>query len=73
VLAPKPFNHQDGSNLGLNVPMLDAMNRFLGESDLMGKLILAQAQDGPCGTQLGGKRRPLNTHNTIELQSARFV
>jgi hypothetical protein len=68
VLAPKPFDHQDRSH-----PVLDAVNGLLGQANLMSKLILAQAQDGPCCTQLGGKRRPLNTHDTIELQSARVV
>lgn len=71
--APELFNHEDGSSLGLNIPLLDAVNRLLGQPDLMSELILAQPQHRPCRSQLGGKRSSLYTHDAIDLQGVPVV
>ena len=65
---PELFDHENGSNLGLNVAVFDAMDRPLGQADLMGKLILAQAQHRPCCSKLGGKRSALNAQKIVELR-----
>jgi len=67
LAAPKLFDHEDGSGLGLNIPLFDAVNGFLSQADLLGKLILAQPQHRPCGSQLGGERSPINTQHPVEL------
>jgi hypothetical protein len=72
AVAPKPFDREDGSNLGLNVTLFDAMNRLLRQPDLPGKLILAQAQDRPHRPKLGCEHGPLNTHRAVELRPARI-
>ena len=40
---------------------------------MVGKLNLAEAKDCPCGPQFGGKRRPLDMHDMIELRNVRIL
>jgi hypothetical protein len=54
---PKLLDHDDGPSPGLDVGMLDAMNRLLGQSDLMRKLTLTETQHRSCGTNISGNRR----------------
>jgi len=65
--------NEDGSSLRLDVCLLDSMNGLLGESDLMSKLILAETQHCPGGSHFSGKRRPLNPHDVVELQTVRVA
>ncbi len=49
------------------------MNGLLGEPDVMSKLILTETQYCPCGSQLSDKRRTLNAHDVVELQTVQVV
>src|SRR4051812_3397611 len=59
----------NGSHLGLDGALLDAMNRFLGKTDPLGELILAQSQDSSCGANLGRERGSLGAQGAIKLEA----
>jgi hypothetical protein len=46
LVGPELFDHQDGSNLGLNLTLFDAMNRLLREPGPVSELLLAEAEHG---------------------------